>query len=315
MTTGTTGAQLRRVELPAMGAEDVVIDEDGHAWTGTADGSIWRVAPDGAVSRIGNTGGRPLGVELLDADRVLVADAEKGLLAMNRTTGVVEPLATEVEGRRIKVCNNAAVASNGDIWFSDSSTVYPLSRWRSDFAEHTCTGRLLCRRADGQVQVHLTGLPFANGVALPTDESFVCVAETGGRRVLRLWLTGERAGSRDVFVDDLPGYPDNIARGSDGLIWVTIASPLDPLLEVIRFRLPLWLRKVVTRIPQALQPGPKRTARVQAYDVDGHLVHDIEADASAFHMVTGVREHRGEVWLGSLHEPALAVLSLSGRAV
>ena len=26
-------------------------------------------------------------------------------------------------------------------------------------------------------------------------------------------------------------------------------------------------------------------------------------------MVTGVREHDGQVWLGSLHEPALAVLS------
>jgi hypothetical protein len=30
-------------------------------------------------------------------------------------------------------------------------------------------------------------------------------------------------------------------------------------------------------------------------------------------MVTGVREHDGRVWLGSLHEPAIAVLELSGH--
>ena len=32
-------------------------------------------------------------------------------------------------------------------------------------------------------------------------------------------------------------------------------------------------------------------------------------------MVTGVREHHGQVWLGSLHEPALAVLSLTTAGV
>ena len=47
-----------------------------------------------------------------------------------------------------------------------------------------------------------------------------------------------------------------------------------------------------------------------AIDDQGRLVHDIDAVADEFHMVTGVREHDGQVWLGSLHEPALAVLSL-----
>ena len=65
---------------------------------------------------------------------------------------------------------------------------------------------------------------------------------------------------------------------------------------------------VVSRVPARLQPKPKQTVRVQAYDEQGRLVHDIDADASAYHMVTGVREHQGDVWLGSLEEPAVAVL-------
>jgi sugar lactone lactonase YvrE len=200
------------------------------------------------------------------------------------------------------------VASNGDIWFSDSSTRFPIERWKDDFVQHTCTGRLLCRRTDGSVEVHLDGLAFANGVALAPGESWVAVAETGRRTVVRLWLAGERAGQRELLCDDLPGYPDNIALGSDGLVWVTIASPRDPLVEMVQRRAPLGLRRAVTRLPEAVQPKPKRTARVQAYDAHGTLVHDLDADAADYHMVTGVREHDGRVWLGSLVEPAIAVV-------
>ena len=101
---------------------------------------------------------------------------------MSTTTGVVERLVTEVDGHRMVFCNNAAVASNGDIWFSDSSTVYPIAKWKADFVENTRTGRLLCRRADGTVEVHLDGLAFANGVALAVG------------RVLRLRRRDGRAG-------------------------------------------------------------------------------------------------------------------------
>ena len=45
-----------------------------------------------------------------------------------------------------------------------------------------------------------------------------------------------------------------------------------------------------------------------AFDDTGATVHDRTLDASGFHMVTGVREHDGWVWLGSLEEPAVAVL-------
>ncbi|MET0838761.1 MAG: SMP-30/gluconolactonase/LRE family protein [Marmoricola sp.] len=315
MTPPRTAPKPRRIEVPAMGAEDVVVDDHGFAWTGTEDGSVWRVGKDGSVHKVGDTGGRPLGIELYGEGRLLIADAHAGLLTMSTTTGVVERLVTEVDGHRMVFCNNAAVAGNGDIWFSDSSTVYPIEKWKADFVENTRTGRLLCRRADGTVEMHLDGLAFANGVALAVDDSYVCVAETVRRTVVRLWLRGERAGATDLLAEDLPGYPDNIARGSDGLIWVTIASPVDPVVEQLRERAPLAVRKMVTRIPERLQPRPKQTVRVQAFDDTGRVVHDIDADAGNYHMVTGVREHQGEVWLASLHEAALAVVGLPGGGV
>ena len=301
--------------VPAMGAEDVVVAADGTVHTGTEGGAIWALDPvGGSVRRVAETGGRPLGLEVFDDGDLLVCDAERGLLRVSTDTGAVDVLCDRVDGRPMKFCNNAAVAADGTIWFSDSSLHYGIAQWKDDFVQDTRSGRLLRRDPDGTVTVVLGGLAFANGVALAADESFVCVAETRARTVVRLWLTGPRAGERDLLADDLPGYPDNISRGSDGLIWVTIGSPVDALVERLGSA-PMILRKAVTKIPEALQPKPKDTIRVQAYADDGRLVHDLDLERPStgpgFHMVTGVREHHGKVWMGSLHEPSVAVHDLA----
>jgi hypothetical protein len=306
--TGVT--DLTVVPVPGFGAEDVVVDEMGAVYTGTEDGSIFRILGEGRrIERVGRTSGRPLGLELLPDGRLLVCDAYRGLLALDPATGRLEVLAETAQGERIKVCNNAAVHSDGRIFFSDSSKVFDLAHWRADLVEDTGTGRLLCRAADGTMTTLVDGLRFANGVALAADESFVAVAESGGRTVVRHWLTGSRAGETDHLAADLPGYPDNIARGSDGLIWVTLASPVLPVLERI-IRGPVALRRLAWRLPGPLQPRPRRSVRGRAYDADGGVVHDRTLDSSGYHMVTGVREHRGRVWLGSLEEPAVAYFDL-----
>ena len=301
--------------VPGHGAEDVVVTPGGDVYTGTEDGVIHRISADGGrVDRVAVTGGRPLGLELCDDGDLLVCDAHRGLLKVDPATGDVETLVAEVDGVPMKFCNNAAIQRDGTIWFSDSSTRFSIEQWKDDFVQHTRTGRLLRRDPDGTVTVVLDGLAFANGVALTQDESFVAVAETGARTVARHWLAGPRAGQTDHLVEDLTGYPDNIARGSDGLIWVTIASPRDAVVERIQGG-PRALRRLVTRIPEALQPKPRRTIRVQAFDDGGALVHDIDLDHPGFHMVTGVREHAGRVWMGSLQEPAVAVHDLPRPAM
>lgn len=307
---------LEVIPVPGPGAEDVVVGgpgpDEGAVFTGTEDGSVFRVSHDGRrIDRVAHTGGRPLGLEIDPDGRLLVCDAHRGVLRVDPRTGAIEEVADRIERAPMMFCNNAAIASDGTVWFSDSSTRYGIEQWKDDFVQHTCTGRLARLDTDGGIEVVLDGLAFANGVALAADESYVAVAETGARTVVRCWLTGERAGTRDLLVTDLPGYPDNIARGSDGLIWIAVASPTDPVVERLQ-RGPVPLRKVVTRIPERFQPAPQQTVRVQAYDDAGALVHDLDLPAdlpgAAYHMVTGVREHDGRVWLGSLHEPAIAVI-------
>jgi sugar lactone lactonase YvrE len=116
-----------------------------------------------------------------------------------------------------------------------------------------------------------------------------------------------------VFVDNLPGFPDNVSTGSDGLIWVAIGSPRDRTLDWLLPRKPA-LRKTVWALPDRLQPRPAHTLWVQAYAPDGTLVHDLQAPGERFGFVTGVRERSGTVALGSLTGGYLALFSLSGVA-
>jgi sugar lactone lactonase YvrE len=300
-------SQLRVVPVPGHGAEDVVVDEQGWVYTGTDDGSVFRVHPEGRrVDQVARTGGRPMGLELLPDGRLLVCDAKAGLLALDVAGGATETLS---EAAAFTCLNNAAVHSGGDVFVSDSSAVHGIDRWEADVAENTGTGRLLRRATDGSLEVLVDGLRFANGVALTADESAVLVAESGGRRVLRHWLTGPSRGRTDDFVTDLPGYPDNMARGTDGLLWLAVASPTDPVLERVMTG-PRLLRRLAWRLPEPIRPAPKRTVRVMAFADDGTVRHDLSLDASRFHMVTGVREHDGTVWLGSLLEPAVAAFEL-----
>ncbi len=298
---------LTVVPVPGPGAEDVLVGEDGRVWTGTADGGLHVHDPaDGSVTTVTTTGGRPLGLEWLPDGRLLVCDARRGLLSVDPVDGTVETLATEAEGRPFLVTNNAAVARDGTVWFTDSSAFYDVDDWRDDLIAHTRSGRLLRRTPAGDVETVLGSLAYANGVALTPAEDAVLVAETATRRICRVPLRDGDPGPVGAWVEDLPGHPDNIALGSDGLVWVTIASPTDPTLRVLQ-RGPELIRRVALRAPEWAKPVPRRTARVLALAEDGRVVHDLRFDATRWHLATGVREHRGRVWLGSLLEPAIAV--------
>ena len=41
----------------------------------------------------------------------------------------------------------------------------------------------------------------------------------------------QQAGSTEVFVENLPGYPDGISRASDGTFWVAIPAQTLPVVD------------------------------------------------------------------------------------
>lgn len=301
-----TFADLVLLPVSGVGPEDIAIDAQGRIITGVEDGRLMRLTTDGRhLELLGNTRGRPLGIEVTAAGGLVVCDAYRGLLHVEPDDGRMEVLVDSVAGIPLRLTNNAAVSTNGDIYFTESSTKFQLSEFKGDLLEHSSTGRLLRWSPGGDVEVLLTGLDFANGVALAADESYLLVAETGGYRVRRVELTGERAGSSSVIIENLPGLPDNMSTGSDGLFWMAMPSTRNRLLDRLLSR-PGRLRSMVWALPEALQPEAARVTWVCAIDGNGRVVHNIFSPGDDFHYVTGVTEHDGWLYLGSLAESAVA---------
>ncbi|MEV0223207.1 SMP-30/gluconolactonase/LRE family protein [Streptomyces sp. NPDC050704] len=342
---------LRLIPLGGTGPEDVVVDHLGRVLTGLGDGRILRVHPHGParVEQIARTGGRPLGLEVLRDGRVLVCDAERGLLrvtpaadpdpdpgldadpssnsghgssSVSGSDGHVEVLVDRVAGAPLRFCSNAAAAADGSVYFTVSSRRYGLREWLGDLIERTATGRLFrLPPGGGEPELLLDGLHFANGVVLVDEEetegkgkekekgSCVVVAESGAYRLTRLWLSGPLAGRRDTLIDSLPGFPDNLSRAADGTIWVALAGPRQAPLDWLHHA-PVGVRRAVWRTVRPLGIRPLPVARVMGIGPDGRVRHDLRRRRAGYRMVTSVYEHEGSLILGSLLEDGIAVCEL-----
>jgi sugar lactone lactonase YvrE len=295
------------------GPEDVVADPRGRVLTGVADGRILRLDAladpvEARVEVIAETGGRPLGLELLPDGDLLVCDAERGLLRVDTGDGTVRILADSVAGEPLRFCSNAVSLSDGSVYFTVSSRRYPLEHWIGDIVEHTGTGRLLRLAPGGDTpEVVLDGLQFANGVAAGADESFLVVAETGACRLLRHWLTGPKAGRSEPFAENLPGMPDNLWRGTpEGPVWVALAGPRVPALDLLHRGAP-GVRAAAARLAVRAPFRPTGTVGVMAFDDQGRVVHHLARRHSGYRMATSVCEAAGHLVLGSVRERGVAV--------
>jgi len=254
------------------GPEDVAVSpRDGRIYTGLGDGRILRIDPRGGpVEVFANTGGRPLGVTFdTTGERLYVSDALLGLLSVD-LEGRVTVLADEAQGEPVTFADNLDVARDGTVWFSAPTRDHSLAEVELDVWDSRPSGRLL--RYDpgtGQAEVVLDNLFYANGVALAADESFVLVAEFLAFRIVRHWLTGPRTGSHEIFVDGLPGYPDNITRTPGGHFLVGLSLQRIPGLDAQRAR--PWAVKVLYRLPAFLKPKPQYPGYLMEFDAQGKL--------------------------------------------
>ncbi len=296
------------------GPEDAAVGPGGDIYTTTKDGFILRIDGAGNVSEFAEVGGRALGIET-DADGTLVtANAYAGLQRVS-TTGEVDVMLSEVDGSRLVYADDLAIGADGTIYFSEASTKFGAEASAGtyegsllDIMEHGGHGRIIAFNPDtGATSVLLDGLNFANGVAISEDQRFLLIAETGTYRILRYWLEGPEAGSTDVILDNLPGFPDNINNGHDGRFWVGLVAPRNQMLDALSGK--PFLRKVVQRLPAALRPRAEPSSHVIAITGDGVVLMNLQDPAARFPSLTGVLETRDALYLTALFGGELPVLS------
>ncbi len=302
-------AEVIELGNDAIGPEDVALGPDGALYTGIEDGRILRISADQRdISLYADTGGRPLGLQFDAQGTLIVADGLKGLLAVS-PEGEVRTLVPQGGADRINFADDLDIGSDGVIWFSDASQRFGyheagLAPW-----EHSQTGRLLRHDpATGETQVVLTGLSFANGVALAHDESFVLVNETNAYRVTRYWLKGPDAGTRDVFMDGLPGFPDNLSSDGNGSFWIALAGVRVDILDELGPQ--PFFRSALYRLSLLLPPPPGHGWVIRA-DGQGRVTGNHQDAGPRAFMTTSVNLYDGRLVVGGLGSNRILRLPLN----
>ncbi|CAN6312049.1 unnamed protein product [Urochloa humidicola] len=292
------------------GPEDLAFDAaGGWLYTGCADGWIRRVSvPGGDVEDWVLTGGRPLGVVLAADGGLIVANADIGLQKVSPERKV-ELLTDTAEGVKFALTDGVDITADGTIYFTDASYKYNLANHMTDILELRPHGRLMSfDPATGLTAVLARDLYFANGVAVSPDQSSLIYCETVMRRCSRYHITGDKAGTVEKFIDNLPGVPDNIRYDGEGRYWIALSGGRTFQWDLLT-KYP-FLRKLVYLVEKfvAVPHGPKNSGAISV-TLDGEPVSMYTDPRLA--LTTGWLKVGKHLYYGSLTKTYLSRIDLS----
>jgi sugar lactone lactonase YvrE len=306
---------LQKSELLAQGKingpEEVAVDSQGRVYGGTQDGKIMRLLPDGKLEVFAETKGRPLGLQFDKSENLIVCDAYKGLLSIE-PQGKIKVLATTADGGPFRFTDALDISSDGTIYFTDASSKYQQDEYLYDLLESKPHGRFMSYDpATDQVKVLLKNLYFANGIALAQGEKFVLVNETYRYRIVRYWLKGPKAGTHEIFIDNLPGFPDNISSNRKGTFWLALFTVRNDAVD--KLHPSPFLKAQLSKLPKVFWPKPKPYGFVLALDENGKITLSLhEPTGNHLKEITSSREYGGFLYLGSLHNDRIGKFKLPG---
>lgn len=286
---------------------------DGTVYTTDLDGNLYRIDGD-QPELVEALGGRPLGLKAGPDGALYIADSFRGIMRWSGP-GTLETLVSEIDGAPVIYANQLDVARDGTIYFSNSSDRFDpetmggtkptsvLTVW-----EQSDTGYVARRIPDGTVEKIATGFVYTNGVALSPDEDFLLINETGRARVHRLWLTGPNAGQQELFLGNLPGYPDNLEAQGDGTFWLAFASPRVPSEVLMPYP---FLRKVLWRLGPKVRPAPIHRGMIMQFDADGNILRTLQDPAGGLGITTGGRIVGDQLYVMTLDSDSFARLPVT----
>ncbi len=293
------------------GPEDVILDRDDHLYCGTRHGEIIRFfAPDYTRSEVfAHIGGFPLGLAFDREGNLISCVGAMGLykIAPDRT---VTRLSAEtrrswtsiVDDARLRDPNDLDIAPDGRIYFTDSTKRYDAHEWALDSIENRPTGRLLVYDPkDGSTKTLLDNYRYTNGVCMAHDGKSLFFSESWRCRIHRYWLEGPKAGTAECVIKDMPGYTDNINRASDGTYWMAWLGMRTPSFD-LTLRHPAMRKRMTRRLPQDDWLFPNiNTGGVVKFDDNGTILGTMGDLSGISHpMVTSMREHKGELFIGGI---------------
>ena len=305
------------------GPEDVILDEGDHLYCGTRHGEIVRFfAPDYTRSEVfAHVGGFPLGLAFDAHGNLISCVGAMGLYSISPerevtklTAETTRSLTSINDDARLRDPNDLDIAPDGRIYFTDSTKRYDAHDWALDSIENRATGRLLVYDPkDGSTKTLLDGYRYTNGVCMAHDNRSLFFAESWACRIHRYWLKGPKAGTAECVIRDMPGYPDNINRASDGRYWMAWLGMRTPTFD-LSLRHPAMRKRMARRLPQDEWLFPNiNTGGVVKFDEAGQITQtmaDLSGESHA--MVTSMREHKGQLFIGGIFNNRIGRFRIEG---
>ena len=307
--------RLSAVEIIGLGQvdgpEDVILDAADNLYCSVRQGDIIRfLAPDYTRREVyAHVGGRPLGLAFDQDQSLVVCIAGMGLYRVDEQRSI-RKLTTEtnrsrfsiIDDSRMRLADDLDIAQDGRVYFSEATIRYGFEEWVVDALEGRGNGRIIrYDPATGATRTILRNLLFANGMCIAHDNRSVLFAETWGCRLSRYWLDGPKKGTVEILIPDLPGYPDNINRGSRGTYWVALAGTRTPAYD-LAMTMPAFRRRMARRVAgdEWLFPNVN-VGCVVHFDESGRILDSLWDLAGKNHpAITSMREHRGYLYLGGV---------------
>jgi ribose transport system permease protein len=120
----------------------------------------------------------------------------------------------------------------------------------------------------------------------------------------------------EPVMENLPGYPDNLNRASDGNYWGAFVGMRTPMSDMM-LRYPALRRRMTREVPQDNWIIPQlNVSCVFKFTEHGEIL-DVYWDEtlSSYPMVTSVKESNGFLYLGSIHGNRIGKLKLEQHEV
>lgn len=312
-----TNNQLQRVTKLGEGLkdpEDICFDKEGTLYTATRDGWIKRMYRNGSWENWKMTNSQTLlGITITKEGDLIACDSEEGLLKVGEDGIVV--LASHVNGSKIRFADDVIEASDGSLYFSVASTKFDLHSWYLDVIEAKPHGQLLkYDPSSSETSILLEDLAFANGVALSRDQDYLVVCETWKFRCLKYWLKGENKGKTEIFVENLPGGPDNIKLAPDGSFWIALLQLTSDGLEFVHSS--KVSKHIIAAFPKLIKRvnGVFRKAMVVNVATDGKIIKKFDdPEGKVMTFVTSALEFEDHLYLGSLNSNFVGKLPLEDK--
>jgi ribose transport system permease protein len=307
--------RLRNAEAIGLGAvegpEDVVVDRQGRVYCGTRQGWILRFSGPNFEHRevFARIGGHPLGMALDADDNLIVCVGGMGLYAV-APDGTQRKLSDETnrtwtrlrDDSRLRMADDLDITPDGKVYFSEATTRFDMADWILDGVEGRPNGRLLCYDpSTGKTRTVVRDLVFPNGICSSHDGQSLLIAQTWLCRILRYWHSGPNKGRLEIFMDNFPGYLDNINRSSDGAYWVALNGMRSPAYD-LAMRMPKFRRRMMKRIPRDewLYPSMNHGCVVKVSEQGDVLETYWDPGGEAHSTITSMREHDGYLYIGGL---------------